>query len=180
MINLIPKEERKKVNKSLYYKLAVLLLFVLGFSVFVFFIAILPSYFLSFNKVNVMNAKLEAQKAEQLPELNTETSQMVKDVNNKLDIIEKAQKDKFIYSQKVINEIILKKMPEIKIIEISYGIDPIKGAKIGINGTAPSREILLLFRQAFEDDDSFSQVNLPISNFIKGSNIQFYLSLLPS
>jgi len=70
-------------------------------------------------------------------------------------------------------------MFNIKITDISYENDSLNGKKISIQGTAPSREVLLSFRQAFENDNTFKQVDLPISNFVKGSNIQFYLSLIP-
>ena len=76
--------------------------------------------------------------------------------------------------------IILKKMSNIKITDISYENDPLKGRKVSIEGNAPSREILLLFRRALEDDVLFKQVDLPISNFVKGSDIKFYLNLIPS
>ena len=72
-----------------------------------------------------------------------------------------------------------KKMPEIKIDSIYYGNTP-KGREIRINGSAPSREKLLIFRLALENDPSFSRVDLPISNFVKGSDIKFFLTLVPA
>ena len=74
-------------------------------------------------------------------------------------------------------------MPAIKITDIAYesrSPDELAQArKVSIEGTAPSRSALLSFRRALEDDANFQSVDLPISNFIKGSNIQFYLSLVP-
>ena len=69
-------------------------------------------------------------------------------------------------------------MPDIKINQISYENNLLKGKIINIKGSAVSRERLLLFRLAFENDANFKDVDLPISNFIKGSNIQFNLSLI--
>ena len=120
------------------------------------------------------------QKSEPVPLPDQQTLLAIKDLNNKLTLIENAQNNKFVISEKVINAIILKKIPKIKITDISYENDSLKGKKISIQGNAPSREILLLFRQALEDSVAFKQVDLPISNFVKGSNIQFYLSLIPS
>jgi hypothetical protein len=123
------------------------------------------------------------QKNQPVPAIDQQTLLSIEDLNNKLDIIKNAEENKFVISEKVINAIILKKMPSIKITEISYEDDSLKGQevikKISIRGNAPSREVLLSFRQALEDSVSFKQVDLPISNFIKGSNIQFYLSLIP-
>ncbi len=183
MINLIPNKEKKEIAKSFYYRLVVLLLVMLGVSFFVAFIAILPSYFLSSTKSSIVDAKLEMQKNEPVLLPEEKTLAMIKDLNSKLSLIEKNENNTFTVSNKVINAIILKKMSSIKITDISYEDSfpsgSLQGKKISIQGTAPSREVLLLFRKALEDDSNFKSVNLPISNFVKGSNIQFYLSLMP-
>ncbi|OGI67273.1 hypothetical protein A2823_01490 [Candidatus Nomurabacteria bacterium RIFCSPHIGHO2_01_FULL_41_91] len=180
MINLIPKEERKKMTIGFYYKLAILFLMVLDFCILVAVISITPSYFLSSAKSASINTKLEIQKNEPLPLFDQQTLTVIKGVNNKLDLVENAEKNKFLVSQKIIRAILLNKRSDIKITQILYENDPAQGKKISITGTAPSREILLLFRRALENDSAFKNVNLPISNFVKGSNIQFYLSLIPS
>jgi len=183
MINLIPKEEKKEMAKGFYYRLAVLFFVVVGISFLFACVAILPAYFLSLTGNNVAEEKLAAQKGEPVPLLDQQTLATIKDLNSKLDLIEKIENNKFNVSQKVINTIILKKMSGIKITDISYENDshnsPPQGRKISIEGTAPSRSLLLSFRQALEDDPNFKQVDLPISNFVKDSNIQFYLSLIP-
>jgi hypothetical protein len=143
-------------------------------------IAILPSYFLSSVEKNSVNVKLELQKKEPVPLLDEDTLKTIEDLKNKLNLIENVPKKEETFSQKVINEIILKKMPNIKIKEISYQNNGNKGKIINVNGIAPNREVLLSFRRALEDDASFSKVDLPISNFVKGTNIRFYLSLIPS
>ena len=101
-------------------------------------------------------------------------------MDNKLNLINKAEKEKFSLSTKVINAIVLKRVPNIKITNITYDVDAVKGKKITIQGTAPSREVLNLFRRALEESSSFKGVDLPISNFVKGSDIQFYFSVIPS
>ncbi|MDO8659129.1 MAG: hypothetical protein Q7K54_00850 [Candidatus Parcubacteria bacterium] len=179
MINLIPKEEKNKNTKVFYYRILVLFLFTFGLSISFGFISIVPAYFVSNTKNIAVNEKLELQKAEPLPLLSTETNAIIKKVNFKLDLIEKSGKNQFFVSQKVINVIVANKMSEIKITDISYENDTEKGKKVNIEGVAPSREALLSFRLALEGDKSFKQVDLPISNFVKGSNIQFSLSLIP-
>lgn len=179
MINLIPNKEKKRKVKDFYFRLLVMFLVVLSFSILIATVAILPAYFLSSVKKNLINTKLEAQKNEPTPLLDQKVLATVQDLNNKLNLVEKTKVEKYIVSQKVISEIMLKKMPDIKILEIRYQNDPTKGKVVSINGTAPSRERLLLFRRALEDNVAFKKVDLPISNFVKGSNIKFYLSLIP-
>ena len=179
MINLIPKEEKRRIIKSFYHRLVIVYLLVLSLCVLIGVVVMMPSYFLTYIKRDLVSKKLEAQKNEPMPLPDQPTLEVIKDLNNKLNLIEHAQNNKFDVSKKIINAIILKKMTDIKITNISYENEPSKGKKISIRGTAPSREILLSFRRALEDDPAFKQVDLPISNFVKGSDIQFYLSLIP-
>ena len=180
MINLIPNEEEKKKVKDFYFRFLVMFFTVLGFSILIASASILPAYFISSVKKNLINTKLEIQKNEPIPSPEQTTLAIVEDLNNKLSLIEKTEVNKYIISQKIIKEIMAEKMPDIKITGILYQNNLTKGKIININGTAPNRERLLLFRQALENNIAFKKVDLPISNFVKGSNIKFYLSLIPS
>lgn len=180
MINLIPNEEKKKMIKGFYSRLIVLALFMVSTALGVAILALLPAYFLSNSKSNIATEKTEIQKTASIPFFDGETETIIKDINNKLNVIENAQKSGFSVSEKIINAIFVKKISSIKITQISYENNSTSGKKVRISGTAPSREVLLLFRRALEEDKSFKSVDLPISNFVKGSNIQFYISLIPA
>ena len=179
MINLIPNEEKKRKVKDFYFRLLIVFFMVLGVSLLISSVAILPAYLFSSVKKKVVETKLEELQKEPVPALDEVTLALSDDLNNKLGMIENEQKNKYLLSQDVINVLVLKKMSDIKINEIIYEQSE-AGKIIKINGSAPSRERLLLFRQMLEDDIAFSSVDLPISNFIKGSNISFYLSLVPA
>ncbi len=170
--------------KGFYYRLAVLFLATASVSLLIASAAMLPSYFLSSTKGRIADTKLNLQKNKPVPVPEERTLSIIKDLNTKLALVEKAESSTFIVSEKVIKAILLRKMSDIKITDISYednsGGAASLGRKINIEGTAPSREILLFFRQALEDDVNFKSVDLPISNFIKGSNIQFSLNLISS
>jgi hypothetical protein len=180
MINLIPNEEKKKKVKDFYFRLAVVFFMVLGFSMMIATVAIMPSYFLSLVKKNLVNTLLEGLESNPISSRDQETLNTINDLKNKLKIIEGTQKSEYSISKRVINEILVNKMPDIEINEISYESISPGGKLVSIKGVAPSRERLLLFRRALEDDVAFKKVNLPISNFIKGSNISFSLSLISS
>ncbi len=168
------------MSKDFYFRLTTVVFIMLSVSLWIASIAILPSYFISSAEENSINTELKSQASESniLPDQKTLT--VIKDLKNKLTLIENAQKNELTFSQRVINEIILKKTPQIKIVGISYQKDLQTGETINVHGIAPNREALLLFRQALEDDTAFSKVDLPISNFVQGSNIKFNLSLIPS
>lgn len=180
MINLIPNQEKKRKVKDFYFRLFVVFLFIMAICILVTLVAILPAYFLSSVKKNLAEEKLTAQKSEPIPITDQNTLATITDLNTKLGVIENAEKSKYAVSTSIINEVLLKKMPDIKITEIAYNYTSTGGKKVSISGIAPSRERLLLFRNALEEDVAFKQVDLPISNFIKGSDIEFSLTLIPS
>lgn len=180
MINLIPNEYKKKMSVDSYLRFLALFFLMLGVSLVIASIAILPAFFLSYAEKNLIDEKLKAQESEVITSSDKNAQTVIEDLDKKLSLIEADIKNESIFSQKVMNEIILKKMPNIKITEIFYQNDPKTGAKISISGKAPNRDVLLLFRRALEDNIAFSKVDLPISNFIKGSNIEFNLNLIPS
>lgn len=180
MINLTPKEEKKKINADFYLRLLIVFFISVALSVWVWVIAMVPSYFaISLNEKSIEN-KLKNQKNTPVPALDIETTTLIKGINSKVSLIEESETNKFVVSERVINQILLKKTPEIKINQISYSEDPSGKRQINISGLAPSRDKLLLFRRGLEENTFFKTVDLPISNFVKGSNISFFISLTPS
>lgn len=163
-----------------YYRFLSLCLLMLSFSMFIGSVALLPAYFSSTTKNSIAELKLKTQQNTKVPLLGQESLATIEDMNNKLSTIENAEKNQFLVSGKVINEIISNRITGIKIIQISYENDGGVSKKINILGAASSREVLLAFEQALENNQAFKNVNLPISSFVKDSNIQFTLSLNPS
>ncbi|MBY0376466.1 hypothetical protein K2P96_00635 [Patescibacteria group bacterium] len=180
MINLIPNQEKKRKVKDFYFRLVVVSFFILGLCSLVACVALLPSYFLSTVKKNLVSSKLDTQQKQPIPPAGQNTLATVADVASKLNLIETTEKTNYLVSEKVINEIVLHKMPDIKITEFSYENNTTSGKKVVVHGIAPSRERLLIFRKSLEDDAAFKKVDLPIQNFVKGSNITFYINIVPA
>jgi len=180
MINLIPKEEKRKMKVDFYFRIATLFLITLDCCAFIAFIALLPSYFLSSVKENLANSKISAQNDEPVPTVGEQSLSIAKGVNSKISLVETAEKNQFLLSTKIINTVIFKKGPNIKINRISYDNSTNQGKKVTINGTASSREALLFFRDTLASDPNVKNVNLPVSNFVKGTDIDFNITLTPS
>jgi hypothetical protein len=180
MINLIPNQEKKKKVKDFYFRLLAVFIAMLGFCAVVGAASLMPSYFLSATEGTLVQEKLAAQQNEPPTEADQSLSSITADLDRKLSQVESAEKSRYLVSRRIINEIAVRKMPDIKIVKFTYENGAAGGRKVTILGRAPSRERLLLFRQALEDDTAFQKVELPISNFVKGSNIEFSLSLIPA
>jgi len=179
MLNLIPNQEKKKKVKDFYFRLIVVAFFVLAFCILLAILTAAPAYILSASKRNLAENRLQELTGGVLPTLDENLETNIAQINQKMALIEKARKDKYLISQKIINEISARKLPGMKIYQISYeeGVD---GKKAEVRGVAGSREELLNFRRALESDSAFQKVELPISNFIKGTDIEFYLTLIPA
>jgi hypothetical protein len=55
-----------------------------------------------------------------------------------------------------------------------------EGGTIRVEGSADTRDVLLLYKQALEREKLFTEVDLPISNFAKEKNIEFSVELTAS
>lgn len=179
MINLIPNHEKKKKVKDFYFRLIIVFVAMLGLCATIGIVALLPTYFLTSAEKNLAEQKLVIQKTQPIATEDQTIVEVVADLDQKLSLIDKFEQSKYLVSQKIIQQIAIRKMSDIKIHKIMYE-NSVEGKKVILEGRAPSRERLLSFRRALEDDVAWKEVDLPISNFVKGSNIEFSLSLIPS
>ncbi|MFM7088135.1 MAG: hypothetical protein ACKOW9_01185 [Candidatus Paceibacterota bacterium] len=180
MINLIPNEEKKKMATDFYFRISVMFFTVLGLAIIIGALALLPSYHISGVKQELVKKRLELQSYMPLPPASQNVLDEARALNEKFKIIDNANKDQFVVSERIVKKIVDKKIPGIKITQISYKIDAFGEKNVSIRGSATSRDVLLTFSQSFDRDTDFKKVDLPISNFIKGSDIQFFISLIPS
>lgn len=179
MINLIPNEEKKKIRKNFYVRVVIVSFFVLGIGILISNFILVPAlFYASLEKKLVTDSFNQNQN-----KFNLETSKdnkvLIENLENKILIIKNAQKNKFLVSERVINILLAKKTEGIKITEINFNSNE-KGKSINIRGQALSREKLLLFKKNLEKDINFTKVDLPVSNFIKSTDIEFNLVLMPA
>ncbi len=180
MINLIPSEEKKKIRKDFYMRVVIVSFFVLGIAILLSNIMLIPAvFYASLEKTLVENHFNNNQNQLSL-ELNPEDKTLVDSLNSKINLVNNFQKDKFLVSVRVIDNILNRKTDGIKIKDINYTNDVSKGKSINIRGQASSREKLVIFKNKLSEDANFKKVDLPVSNFIKSSDIEFNLVLIPS
>ena len=141
--------------------------------------AILPAYFLSVERKNLAEEKLQIQENDILTEADLKTDQLAADLNLKLSTIEKVQGKGYAVSEKIVLAVLAGKVSGIKIERIYFENAP-KGMLVNVSGTASSRERLFEFQEELVSNKAFQKVDLPVSNFIQGSNIKFHLDLIPA
>jgi Tfp pilus assembly protein PilN len=178
IVNLITTDGEKKVVKSFYFRLAIVFFLMLSIATFIALIVILPAYFLALNKKNTADDKLsEIEKNWLTQTVDKKDLKTTRNLIDKLNSLEDYRRHKYVISKEVISRIISKKNTGTKITNIFYDNSQ-QTKKISIEGLSDSRQQLLVFRRALEKDAAFKSVDLPISNFVKGSNISFRLNLI--
>lgn len=180
MINLIPIEEKVRINREFCFRLLSVSFLTFGLLFLISCVVIFPSYVFLMEKKTAIDLKLDLQKKEPVPEIDQKALNIIEDLNKKIETVDKSQKERYDISTKIIKEILLRKIAGIKLTQIYYSVDELGEKRISMSGVASDRAHLLDFRKSLEADTSFSKVNLPISNFVKDSDIEFNLTLVPS
>ena len=180
MINLIPNEEKKKIRKDFYMRVVIVSFFVLGIAILISNIMLTPALFYASLEKKLISEQFAKDENKLAFDLNQENKNAVECLESKITLIKQARDNKFLVSAKVVDNLLNKKINGILINEINYTKDPNKGNLINIRGKASSRERLLTFKNSLASDPNFKNVDLPISNFIKSTDIEFSLVLIAS
>lgn len=136
----------------------------------------IPSYYYSATKESVAEKKLEDFNSKN-PQINiSELNSEISATNERLDFLVK-KKPKFNVSESVVDELLGARVPGVSITQIMYNNSKDDTAHIQILGVARDRASLHDFNDSIVNKNKFSSVDLPISNFVKPSNIDYNLSL---
>ncbi len=176
MVNLLTIFEKKRILKEYRIRLAIVSLLTTSLLLTISIILLVPSYILSSRKHSTVfkQLSLEKKKITTLAE-GKDPIKITKDINNKLDILKKANTtlpDPYY----VIVTIIKHKPKGIFIKSILYDKNE-NEEKITISGISENRETLLIFLRSMESESRFFGVELPISSFVKGENINFSMRI---
>ena len=111
------------------------------------------------------------------PEINiNKLNNEISATNDRLDFIV-AKKPKYSVSESVIDALLSVRSPGISFTQIGYSNRTDGAAPIQVIGKARDRSALHAFNDSILKNSNFSSVDLPISNFVKPSNIDYGLSI---
>jgi hypothetical protein len=182
MINLLPTEENKSELRAYKIRVVILILVTLFVVILISLLFLFPSYVITDVKKTVTTQKLSTIEGDLKDKEKEPLSDIIKDINTKLKIFTDP-KEQFVFSRDILKEILDKKPSEVHITSIGFKEEKNAGdggikKTILISGFADTRLALLSFERALKEDTRFADVVVPISNFIKGSNIQFTLKFI--
>jgi len=171
IINILPDKEKKIILKeywmrffTIFFNLSTL---VGALAIFLLF----PSYFLSELQENMIEDKIEVFNKENIELIDNDTDKAISDINSKLVILNKKEGD-YQFSKDILDEILSSRNSGITYSQILFRKEK-EGSSLEINGVAKSRDDLRIFKTTLENNLDYSEVNLPISNFLEKSDLDF-------
>lgn len=177
MQNLLPLEEKKKVVAEYHLRLWVVAVFAVTILVMTSLALLAPSYILALSKSNFVSdelVKLESMETSATQEKNVDAKTI--EINKKTSLFLKREDASLSVPSKLLVRIIDTKTAAIKITGFSYDVTPVR-EQVVLMGHADDRDSLAQFLDALKKDGTFTKVELPISSYVKSSNIEFSLAL---
>lgn len=174
MLNILPKEEKKKILTEYRLRLAAVSFFAIATLTFSSLILLVPSYLLAVLKYN--NA------AQELAGLETKTNivtgqeknvdTQITALNKKINLLLSGDTNRQLSPSQVIINILSIKGVMIKISGFTYEAIADQ-ERVVLSGNAVNRDSLAQFVETLKKDPSFISVDLPISSYVKSTNIDF-------
>lgn len=176
VINVLPKQDKRNIKKIYWARFTSTLLNILSLMIILTIVLLFPSYFYSKNKESMADQKL-AQFNQENPsnEINN-LDQMIKDINKNMLFLKEAT-PKYLFSDKILKEILALKTEGIIYTQISYSKKNADLTILEIKGKAKDRTALKNFKIILDNNSDYKKVDLPISNFIEKENLDFIISI---
>lgn len=173
MINILDVTEKKKILTEYRFRLATIFIFAVAALVTVSLILLVPTYLLAVSKNN--NAEKEIAVLEEKygsGGKEKDISTQIRDVNNKVSLLSSGDTNPRLPPSQVVLGIMEVKGAAIKIYGFTYD-SVVNQERIVLVGRALDRDSLASFVEILKKDPTFTNITLPISSYVKSTNIDF-------
>ena len=178
MANLLPQRNKKAVKREYLLRLLGAFLVFSSLTLFLVSIFLLPSFFLSKNKADLANEKVEFLRSYIDKTQKFGITDLLIETNRKIEILGLAEEQNL---SEAIRLIINEKNNSIGITDFVLRIiedkEEGKEKSIFVGGVAANRSGLISFAESLESINSFKDVDLPVSNLAKNEDINFTLKV---
>lgn len=175
MINLIPPEAKKHVRNEYWVRVISVWLMLLGAGALMVGVLYVPVYVLIQSQLESYSSKYEVASSE-----NSEFVAAEKEVQraNTVALLLSSKKESVKFSD-LLETLESLSGPAVAINDFSFSrTETEKVSNITIIGIAQSRQALVAFSQAIENDELFESAEIPISNLAKDSDIPFSIRIV--
>lgn len=168
MINLLPPEYKLELAGEYKRRVVLVSLYAFLVALLITLFALVPAYITAQVRLNELDTELQAMTNSTATDENKSVAQVVADVNAKLaqyDQIKNSVKTTPLLKQFLEN-------PPVGIILEQLQFD--SGAMtLSLQGTAKTRDMLLVFQKTLKSFSNVTDANVPISSFVKQKDVSF-------
>lgn len=177
MSNLLPKKEKDEIAKLYKTRFISVALFSLSALSLAGSVLLFPSYYSLESTENALIEKKNSYSGRETTGINGSLTTALTDVNARLAVFsDQNPASPIVHS--FIDPILSAKTSLVRITDLSFSADPknVKSAEVKISGTTSNRDALLEFSNALSRTSGVSNVSVPITSFLKNSDLMFTIS----
>jgi len=176
MLNVLPQQQKNILRKEYSMRRMAAILGLIVCALLISLVLLTPSYF-SFH-IRSGQARTELEQTKQALDTDLQSDAFTADLNEAIRHVADLRPLVEPHSAYNLVRIFESKPSSIKIFEISFrGATDERSAEISVRGKATDRESLKAFGRSLEGRVEFESVDLPVSNFVKESDIDFLMSV---
>lgn len=178
VVNILPLNEKKKLTFDYWMRFTIMALNLVSILGVLFILLLFPSYFLSKSREAIVDNQLQTFNQENPNITKEDISKTKNEINTELRTIVNSIPS-YKISDKVINNILVSKTSGITFSQII--VNKINGDNtqmIQIQGISKNRDSLRNFKTQLESNPNFTNVDLPVSNFLEKENLNFAISFI--
>lgn len=172
MVNLLPKKDKRIVEREYLFRLATIVFFALSIVVSIGIVLLLPSFFLVESKRLSLEQLAQSAGVSVLEENSAQV--LLQETKMRLVVLDQSRETKPI-SNLVVS--LLEERPrEIRLTSITYKVQNKNSGSMTVSGVAQNRSALITFTKRLERNRYFTDINFPVSNLASNENILFSIS----
>ncbi len=171
MSNLLPFELKKDIKKERKVRLWSTFFLYTAFVTTSIFALLVPSYILTRSELSTEVKRAEDLKKEDNP-LTLDEKKVIFQVNARTQALK--VDDSLVYTRDIIEPVLAVVPPDVtlNIFNIDEKVDT-GLTEVSFEGTAPTREKLLAFTDLLKEIPKVESTDIPVSNYVKGTNLTF-------
>ncbi len=174
MINLIPPQGQKKLQREYVVRTAIVFSILFGFVFMLLSVALIPTYVLVSAQIRALSG--DTPQEESKKDLFIAVEEETKNIEKIISQIEKTTSTTLVTP--LLAEVSAQTPDGVDI--RAYTISEEKGVvqKIQLQGTATTRETLIRFRDNLKASDRFKEAEVPLADLARDSDLPFNISVL--
>lgn len=177
IVNVLPEKEKKLIAREYWKRFIIMFMFLFSSLIFIFILLLLPSYFFSLSKQNIIEARLEEFNANNKDLSGVDLNNSITDINTKLNLLASSNPKYSLYND-VLNVVLSNRINGIIFSQLLFNQTKDKGLNIEVHGQASDRATLRNFKAVLDNNPKIATTNLPISDFLEKTNLPFTISIV--